>query len=410
MKNINLFLLFLAVCLLSGCGLAQAGALSAFESNYHFPDDASREKVLSIAEKYPLEALVSSKFYEVATPNDVEKIINIYGASLKNKNKRSFSVGSKSEWGGSALVGILLPIYQLESDAQDPLTIALKHSPHVEVIKKLVQAGCNPIGRSKDYAERGHNRGYNPEILSYLLSYSPNIPEIGKVLQQRARGYSYDEPDDLEFMRVLLTQTKNLGTKELNYQEEYDSKTPLMNVCGRGNNHGNSNEQLVFLLLQLGADSEITLKNGERAIGFALERGNYNIAKEMIKYGVNTTYLTNKNETLLNKAVPKYQQEPDHELFLMLASKVEATGEAGQNALKAAIYVGSVEATKILIKRGAKLNSTTTYDIGEWTPKQKEVIALKTPKQKEMIALQKLKQKEMIAFLKKNGMKFNTIS
>ncbi len=308
--GLPLGLLLACVCLSSGCGLAQGGALGVFTYKSPIPpeSEATREEILAVAKKHPMDALISPTFYHIASAEDVSAVIN--GRDLQGKSVTTRQVTFDGIATGTPLAlveGLFFPIYGLKSSHVNPCESALRYSADPEVMRVMGKAGCDMSGMASDYLHMAEKP--DPAMLAVLLEAAPLGADSGELLSFCVGNYTITP----EIMQVFMAKARNL---DLNYQSQYMRDTALMYAAQGGDRYS------VKLLLEAGADLELEDRTGERAVGYAVVANKVDVAKDLIAAGANCSYVT-ADGTLLNKARKSGGKKPDKELLRLLTARAK---------------------------------------------------------------------------------------
>jgi hypothetical protein len=254
----------------SGCGPTLEAALSPLNDSRSSRnwDRWPREKVMAAAENAPDHALVSRAFYQYATPEDVKQAVN--GRSLKGWSQSYFRVSVDTPH-RDFFTGPVLPLPTAVSPyvlAFHPLEEACAYggTDDPEVVRVLLDAGCEAEGRAEDYArtkfierfkEEARPKG-NPAIFEMLLRAAPVAEPCGFCFYLASMGQA-------TYLRTMLDLAE--PEMDLNTCRDHDNQTLLMRAAYYGD------PETVRLLLGAGADPSLTDKNGKTAAGLAFYEG-----------------------------------------------------------------------------------------------------------------------------------------
>lgn len=221
--GVFVFMLCLLVILLSSCGLAQFSIYSSLTEDIseHIPKDGTKEEIISAASEYPDAALVSPAFYKIATPDDVETILQKINPTQitqrivrdKTPNDHSFP----NNFGSDLAKGMLLPMnLELKTISRNPLPVALRWSNYPEVIAMLLDAGCSAKNLVELYLGIFYpytaSTNVNSQMLALLLRYDPS-PDNSSYLLYRLL-YEKDDVVPIETVKVFLTMAQNVNIND----------------------------------------------------------------------------------------------------------------------------------------------------------------------------------------------------
>ncbi len=270
---------------------------------------------LTKSKSSPLDIACSEKSLEI-----VEMLV-AKGAEINVANKYGNTpLHEAARQGNLAIVGFLLKqgalLEATNGFGSTPLLSACSpYSPHVEVIKFLIEQGANREARDKEgknLLDLALKSGKN-ELIEYLMKSC--APDGAKSSSKTLLHETIDE-DDFEAVKLIvesgrvhiddrdkdgLTALHRVGVRrklqpvhlemaryllQHGWQLEVSDKegdTPLHIACA----HGHVN--LIELFIQQGADKESKNKAGNTPLFCACENGEIEAVKFLVKRGANTT-------------------------------------------------------------------------------------------------------------------------
>ncbi|MGL4652687.1 ankyrin repeat domain-containing protein [Cetobacterium sp.] len=161
-----------------------------------------------------------------------------------------------------------------------------------------------------------------------------------------------------KFTIPLIFASQNGHIEIVKLLLEYGADTNIQTDTGAtalGFASQNGHIEIVKLLLEYGADTNIQTDTGATALGFALQNGHIEIVKLLLEYGAQTNIQANGGVTALICASTMRQIETV-KLLLEHGANVNIQTNGGVTALGSASQNGHIEIVKLLLEHGANVN------------------------------------------------------
>lgn len=300
----------------------------------------------------------------------------IYAADLASIEaiKELLSAGVKIRAKDSPANNILINYLLADALVYPPLNAeqAGRLRNYEDGVQILLDAGANVRARDKrDYsllmiaADKGYSRAAEILLKNGLSDNQRNQKDLALLAAVR-RGL-YDNRYDIT--RLLLENDANPNFRVVDYNDSYDSgcASALLAAVGL------SDLQMVKLLVENGADVNLTCKNGASAFSKALERArssyydqsrqqkSQQIVDFLFASGLDVKAVDNSGTTVLMKAAQN-NNYPAVERLIKMSVPVNAKNKRGETALMlAAGAVGRLDIVKLLLKSGADVDAVFEY-------------------------------------------------
>ncbi|KAK5088796.1 hypothetical protein LTR05_003018 [Lithohypha guttulata] len=225
--------------------------------------------------------------------------------------------------------------------------LAAIHGKHFHIARLLISHSASPnLGMLLKTMSRYYDRASEEEIsILHDLSLRPGVydnAEIGELLCLAAgRGIT-------AFVARLLPRVSDV---DLVCTDNRHTKYDTALVAAASNGH----LEVVSLLLDHGADIELTGNHKLTALAEAVSNGNLQVVSLLLDYGADIEVIDNHGLLILIAAASNGHLEVVS-LLLDHGADIEVTGSHGLTALIAAARSGKLECVKLLVNRGANVH------------------------------------------------------
>ncbi|MDR1312026.1 MAG: ankyrin repeat domain-containing protein [Burkholderiaceae bacterium] len=338
---------------------------------------AEKARIMKLARADPENALYWRTFFAVATPDEVRAIIGGRSLGIKTvKGKQRayvhgldalealpFALFDKAFWTG----------YRTVRQQYSSLVEAAPVTPHPEVIHILVQAGCKATDlNSRALLLATYNP--NPAVLDAVLQHKPNLKAETHALGSPLSMLAATEPAVFrkELFRLLLQ-----AGADPNGTSGPDKKTPLMQAAFY------RNIEAARMLLEAGANAALTDRTSDSALGIAVSREAYDLARLLLKTGG----LTDRGRAALHSLARN--ETTDAALVRDLVAASGAESQEVSDAVSTAARHGNMATLRALLNAGARgPDAKTTMNSALFAAVSEHPNNVRSPKDKpEIVAL-----------------------